>query len=169
MPFKEHQVGKGTIAYRGEDPDYWWRKSALWRPRRNAVTVALAVLGLVLLGYAASPLAQHHQQVKVLTRTAVTPLDPGNDPYGPHAILEVRILHEGATAPREVIAGTEVLTDDAYRPGAVVTVTTGGAGDTILGADDVLWPWIFGGLLLAIALGRAVWDRATADRLHYFR
>lgn len=168
MPFKEHHVGKGTIAYRGEDPEYWSRKSASWRPRRNAVTVALAVLGLLLLGFAASPLARHHQEAEVLTRTAVTPLDP-DDRRGPHAVLQVRVLHEGATAPLEVLAPTEVLTDDAYRPGAVVTVTTGGAGTTVLGADDLLWPWVFGGLLAAVALGRFLGDRATADRPHRFR
>ncbi|WP_088281751.1 hypothetical protein [Kineosporia sp. A_224] len=168
MPFKEHEVGKGTIAYRGEDPEYWWRKSALWRPRRYAITAALAVLGLMLLGYAASPLAQHHQEAKVLTRTAVTPLDP-EDRLGPHALIEVRILHEGAGGPTRIVAGTEALTDDTYRPGEIVTVTTGGAGRTVLGADDLLWPWIFGGVLVAVAAGRWVWDRRTADRLHYFR
>jgi hypothetical protein len=168
MPFKEHEIGKGTIAYRGEEPEYWWRKSAHWRSRRYAVTAALAVLGLMLLGYAASPLAQHHQQAEVITRTAVTPLDP-DDPYGPHAVLEVRLLDEGASTPQRVVAGTEVLNDDAYRPGEVVTVTTGGAGRTVLGADDLLWPWIFGGLLVAVAAGRWVWDRRTPDRLRRFR
>lgn len=168
MPCTEHEIGKGTIAYRGEDPDYWWRKSALWRPRRTAVTVAVAVAGLLLLAFAVGPLARHHAEAKVLARAVVLPTDP-DDRYGDRTELVVRVLHEGATGTVTVRADLSARDDDAYAPGRVVPVTTSRWGSTTLGRGEILWPWVFGGLLLLVAAGRYLWDRRTSDRLHYFR
>lgn len=165
MPFTETSPGHGTIAYRGEPPDYWWRKSALYRSRRNGLTVSLAVLGLVVLAFAAGPLARHHQDARVLARTPVSEQDPS----APATVLEVKVLHEGATGTETVLAGPQALTDPAYAPGRTVTVTTGGLGDTELGAQDVLWPWAFGGLLLAVAAGRVLHDRLRPGRMHVLR
>ena len=164
MPFTEHSIGKGTIAYRGEHPDYWWRKSALWRPRRTAITIVVAVSGLLLLAYAAGPLAQHHASAQVLSRVVDAPR------AGSEALPTTRLDLSVEGRPVTVVTDDPVVAaDDAYGPGQVVPVTTGGIGVTRLGADDLLWPWVFGGLLVLVGAGRALWDRRTADRLHYFR
>ncbi len=143
MAVKEHAIGKGTIAYHGESPEYWAQKTRrlpVWRPR---ITIGLAMAGLLLVVYAGSPLAP----------TAVT------------GVVTQAVLADGGASTRAVVAypdGSTTKHETITLPGPysegqdVALLVRGGsayAGDA-LGTESI---WVIGVLLLLVAGGRRLW------------
>ncbi len=137
-------MGKGTIAYHGESAEYWadkTRRQPRWRPR---ITIGLALVGLLLVVYAGSPLA----------------------PSPVTGVVTQAVLADGGASTHAVVAYPDGSTtkyatltlSGPYSEGQdVALLVRGGSaypGDAI-GAES---SWVIGVLLLLVAGGRRLWD-----------
>lgn len=73
VALREMQLGKGTIAYKGESPEYYAGKRGLWhRVGRPAFVVFLAIAGVIFLY--ASFTSAHDDRRAVIVVELVVPL-----------------------------------------------------------------------------------------------
>jgi hypothetical protein len=118
MALREMQLGKGTIAYKGESPEYHAGKRGLWRRvGRPAFIVVLAIVGLVFV-YASFTSA---------AVGTVTAFAPGQ--LADKASVSV-VLPDGATG-QVLVPYTET-----FAPGDRITVSVLPLGRMVYGNDE---------------------------------
>ena len=154
MSVKEEALGKGTIAYHGERPEYWANKTVHFRRRRSVITAVLAAVGLLLVVYAGSPL----MPVPV-TGTVV---QAGGADDTSRAV--VSYAYEGATHTATVGVGDDVVV------GQSVGLLVGPAHRVVTGdASSNRNIWLIGIVLLSVAGARAVWAWSRREERITFR
>jgi len=118
MRLREMELGKGTIAYKGESPEYYAGKRGLWhRVGRPAFVACLAIAGLLFL-YAS------FTSSAVGTVTAVT---PGELDAKSSVSL---VLPDGGTG--QVLAPYT----ETFAPGDQITVSVLPLGRMVYGNDE---------------------------------
>jgi hypothetical protein len=137
MATREHQLGEGTIKYRGESRDYYLGKAGVWRRARWFIAGALAVLGAMFL-------VASFATVTTATVTSVVALD---DRGTVSAALETA---DGSTGS---VQGLDSLLP---RLGDSTTVMVLPGGRVVLG-DRTGEGRVLGLAFLLVALGMAVW------------
>lgn len=144
MAVREDSLGKGTIAYHGESPEYWAEKTRRLPRGRAMVTIGLALVGLLLVIYAGSPLAP-----AAVTGT-VTQSVSSNGGEITHAVVT---YPDGSSTKQAKVRLSGTYVDGMHvallvRPGGLVTQGDAGSTDTI---------WGIGVLLLLVAGARELW------------
>jgi hypothetical protein len=111
MRFPEHELGKGTLGYKGETREYYDSKRGLWDRFRWVLAAVLIAVGVIFLIGAASP----------VTTAQVVSVTDHDDPAAPGTTVVVA-LPDGTSA-----TVTVALTDrPAVGSGIVVTTLPGG-------------------------------------------
>jgi hypothetical protein len=151
MAVREHQLGEGTIKYRGESRDYYLGKAGVWRRARWFIAGALAILGLMFLGASFA-------QVTTATVTSAVALDDRGT---------VQLSLETADGSTGSVQGLDSLLPQV---GDTATVMVLPGGRVVLG-DRVAEGRAVGLAFLLIALGMCVWAvrqdrvRGTGQRI----
>ena len=58
MALREHQIGRGTLGYKGETAEYYESKRGVWDHARWVLAAICLVLGTAFLVASASPVVQ---------------------------------------------------------------------------------------------------------------
>ncbi len=118
MRLREMELGKGTIAYKGESPEYYAGKRGLWHHvGRPAFIAVLTIAGLMFL-YAS------FTSSAVGTVTAFTPSELGDK-----SSVSV-VLPDGATGQ------VRVPYTETFAPGDEITVSVLPFGRMVYGSDE---------------------------------
>lgn len=137
MAIREHQLGEGTIKYRGESRDYYLGKAGVWRRARWFIAGALAVVGLMFL-------VASFAQVTTATATAVVTLED-------QTVSEVTL--KTADGSVGTVRGLDSLLP---RLGDTATVMVLPGGRVVLG-DRTGEGRILGIAFLLVAVGMCLW------------
>jgi hypothetical protein len=149
MVVREMKIGDGTLHYHGEPPEYWAVKTARFRRGRVAITVALALLGVLVLGLGVSPLAGHPR-----TGTVTSVGGTANS----LTTVAVSYVDGGVLKTAKIAVSSPPAAGQSIR-----LVVSRGGKVSAYDASAAQALWIIGGLLLAVAAGRAVWAFAHRD------
>ena len=151
MAVREHQLGEGTIKYRGESREYYLSKAGLWRKARWVIAGILAVLGLMFV------VASSAQVVQATVGSVSAPDDMGR-------ATATLVTPDGSSG---TAGGLESLLPEV---GDTVTVMVLPGGRVVLG-DYTEQGRITGIAFLLIALGMVLWGirqdrvRGTGPRI----
>jgi hypothetical protein len=154
---REHKLGEGTLAYRGESAEYWQAKAERLPRGRTRITRRLLAAGAVVAVLALSPFGPHPATARVL---AVHPPIAG----ATFSIADVRVAGEDGTRALQV-------PQQAQTPqvGDRLDVTTMPGGRAVYGRHLGRDAWALAGLLLLVGAGRLIWQRRLRGTVIRFR
>ena len=156
MATKETALGQGTIAYHGESPEYWAEKTRRLPGGRTKVSIGLALVGLLLVMYAGSPLAPTPVSWVVTDSISVNAADQDS--------TAVVVYAQGASSHRATVKLDGIVHANQsvallVHPGGAVSEGDQTSTQTI---------WVAGLLLLLVAGGRALWRwRRRGERITF--
>ena len=146
MRLREMELGKGTIAYKGESPEYFAGKRGLWqRVGRPAFIAVLAIIGVIFI-YASFTSAA------VGTVRAFTSAELGDK-----ATVSV-VLPDGATG-QVLVPHTEM-----FAPGDRITVSVLPFGRIVYGNDEQQARYV--GIAFLLGAGAMLAWGIRQDRRH---
>ena len=137
MAVREHQLGEGTIKYRGESRDYYLSKAGVWRKARWVIAGILAVLGVMfLVGSSAQVVQATVVSVSApddMGRAVATLVTPDGS-SGTVGGLESLLPEVGDTATAMVLPGGRVVLGDRTEQGRII-----GIAFLLIALGMVLW------------------------------
>ncbi|MFN8168100.1 MAG: hypothetical protein U0S36_04885 [Candidatus Nanopelagicales bacterium] len=124
MAIREHQLGEGTIKFRGEPMDYYLGKAGVWRRARWFIAGALAVVGLMFLvgSFAQVTTATATSMRTVDDQVAEVTLKTASGDLGTVRGLDSLLPRVGDSATVMVLPGGRVVLGDRTGEGRVLAI-----------------------------------------------